>query len=154
MTARQPARPKSPSPSVARAWIGLMRAQRAVLAAIERDLKAAGLPPLVWYDVLLELTRAPQGRLRPYEIEARTLLAQYNLSRLLDRLERDGLVRHEAFAADGRGRWAVITGAGLVMQGRIWAVYAAAIQRHVGTKLDDASAGRLADLLARLAGEA
>ncbi|WP_172746240.1 MarR family transcriptional regulator, partial [Neorhizobium sp. T7_12] len=76
---------QEPSPAITRAWVRLMRAQQLVLGAIEQDLKAADLPPLGWYDVLLELSRAEGGRLRPYEIEERTLLAQHNLSRLLDR---------------------------------------------------------------------
>ena len=79
---------RNPSDAAVKAWIRLMRARETVLGAIERDLKAADCPPLAWYDVLLELVRAPQGRLRPFEIEKETLLAQYNLSRLLDRLEQ------------------------------------------------------------------
>lgn len=127
-----------------------MRAQQLVLGAIEQDLKAAGLPPLSWYDVLLELSRAGDGRLRQFEIEQRTLLAQYNLSRLLDRLEREGLVRREAFGDDGRGRWAVITEDGRAMQARMWSVYATALQTHMGAKLDDPTADTLADLLTPL----
>lgn len=141
---------ETPSSSVTRAWVRLMRAQRLILTAIEQDLKTAGLPPLGWYDVLLELTRANDGKLRPYEIEERTLLAQHNLSRLLDRLEKDELVRREAFADDGRGRWVLITNAGRAMQSRMWAVYAVALQKHLGDKLGDARASQLADLLAAL----
>lgn len=140
-----------PSSTAVRAWVCLMRSQRLALAAIEQDLKAAGLPPLGWYDVLLELVRAEDAKLRPYEIEERILLAQHNLSRLLDRMEKDGLVRREAFADDGRGRWVILTDAGRVMQSRMWSVYGPAIQRHVGKKLGDASAAQLADLLAALA---
>jgi DNA-binding MarR family transcriptional regulator len=128
-----------------------MRAREAVLGAIERDLKAADCPPLAWYDVLLELVRAPQGRLRPVEIEKETLLAQYNLSRLLDRLEREGLVAREACDDDGRGQWAVITEKGRGAQARIWKVYAKSIQKHVGDRLDEKSAATLASLLERLA---
>lgn len=127
-----------------------MRAQQITLAAIERDLKAADLPPLGWYDVLLELSRATDGRLRPYEIEERTLLAQHNLSRLLDRMEKAGFVHREVFSEDGRGRWVVITEAGSAMRNRIWTVYASALQRHVGDKLDNAQADQLAELLAVL----
>lgn len=139
-----------PSLAVTRAWIRLMRAQRIVLAAIEQDLKVADLPPLGWYDVLLELSRATDGRLRPFEIEERTLLAQHNLSRLLDRMDKAGLVKREVFAEDGRGRWVIITQAGRAMQAHMWTIYAKALQQHLGSKLDDGQAEQLAGLLAAL----
>ena len=141
---------RNPSESVTRAWTRLIRARETVLGAIERDLKAAGVAPLAWYDVLLELSRAGEGRLRPFEIEKETLLAQYNLSRLLDRLEREGLVAREPCDDDGRGQWAVITDKGRAAQARTWKVYAKSIQRHVGDRLDDKAAAALADLLGRL----
>jgi DNA-binding MarR family transcriptional regulator len=141
---------RNPSDAAVKAWTRLVRARETVLGAIERDLKAADCPPLAWYDVLLELVRAPQGRLRPFEIEKETLLAQYNLSRLLDRLEREGLVAREPCDDDGRGQWAVITDKGRAAQARTWKVYAKSIQRHVGEKLDDKAAVALADLLGRL----
>jgi len=138
-----------PSDAVTQAWIGIMRAQQKLLQAIETDLKKAGMPPLGWYDVLWELDRAQDGRLRPFEIEERTLLAQYNLSRLIDRLEREGLVIRETFADDGRGRWVAVTDSGRALRERMWTVYGKAIGRHVGSKLDDASAGAISGLLKR-----
>jgi DNA-binding MarR family transcriptional regulator len=141
---------RNPSDAAVKVWTRLVRARETVLGAIERDLKAADCPPLAWYDVLLELVRAPQGRLRPFEIEKETLLAQYNPSRLLDRLERAGLVTREPCDDDGRGQWAVITDKGRAAQAHTWKVYAKSIQRHVGEKLDDRAAAALADLLGRL----
>src|SRR3954464_6426255 len=128
---------RNPSDPVTKAWVRLIRAREIVLGAIERDLKAEALPPLAWYDILLELSRADRGRLRPFEIERETLLAQYNLSRLLDRLEKEGLVAREACTDDGRGQWVAITEKGRSLQARTWKVYAKAIQKHVGEKLDD-----------------
>lgn len=141
---------RNPSEAVTRAWIRLNRARDRVLGAIERDLKAGGCPPLAWYDVLLELSRAPDGRLRPVEIEKVTLLAQYNLSRLLDRLEKEELVAREPCADDARGQWVVITGKGRATQARTWKVYAKSIQTHVGERLDDRAAATLAELLSQL----
>src|SRR5436305_5768834 len=123
---------RTPSEAVTEAWARLIRARETVVGAVERDLKAAGLAPLSWYDVLLELSRAPEGRLRPFEIEKETLLAQYNLSRLLDRLQKEGLIRREPCDEDGRGQWVVITEKGRALQARTWKVYARAIQEHVG----------------------
>src|SRR5262245_60561983 len=121
---------RNPSEAATRAWINLMRARDAVLGAIEGDLKAAGLPPLGWYDVLLELTRAPGCRLRPFELEKQILLAQYNLSRLLDRLEKEGLVARAPHEDDARGQWVTITDRGRALQARIWKAYAKSIQKH------------------------
>jgi DNA-binding MarR family transcriptional regulator len=142
--------PRNPSDAAVKAWIKLIRARDQVLAAIERDLKAGDCPPLGWYDVLLELSRAADGRLRPYELEKETLLAQYNLSRLLDRLEKGGLVSREPCQDDARGQWVVITEKGRATQARTWKVYARSIQKHVGEKLDDKAAVALAELLGRL----
>src|SRR4029453_11119782 len=111
---------RSPAEPVTLAWIRLNRARERVLSAIEQDLKAGGCPPLAWYDVLLELSRSAEGRLRPLEIEKRTLLAQYNLSRLLDRLEKEELVTREPCADDARGQWVVITAKGRATQARTW----------------------------------
>ncbi len=141
---------RNPSDAVTKAWARLIRARETLVDAVERDLKAAGLPPLGWYDVLLELSRAEGGRLRPFEIEKETLLAQYNLSRLLDRLEKESLIAREPCEDDARGQWVVITGKGRDLQARTWKVYARAIQKHVGEKLDDKAAATLADLLGRL----
>ncbi|OHV73104.1 MarR family winged helix-turn-helix transcriptional regulator [Ensifer sp. LCM 4579] len=138
-----------PTTATTEAWIGLMRAQQRVLTAIEKDFKRAGLPPLGWYDVLWELVKAEDGRLRPFEIETRTLLAQYNLSRLIDRLEREGLVRREAFNEDGRGQWVVITEDGRAMRARMWQTYARSIERHVGARLSEDEARELTALLSR-----
>src|SRR6185503_5138925 len=127
---------RNPTPPAHKAWVRLMRARDRVFGAIEQDLKAAGVAPLAWYDVLLELSRAGDGRLRPLEIEKQTLLAQYNLSRLLDRLEKEELVAREPCEDDARGQWVIITEKGRALQARTWKVYARAIQRHVGEKLD------------------
>ena len=145
---------KMPSNATTDAWIALVRAHERTLTSIEADLKAAGFPPLSWYDVLLELRRAGSDGLRPMEFEDRLLLAQHNVSRLLDRLEKAGYVTRAAHESDGRGQRIHATEAGLDLQKRMWPVYGAAIERHLGSKLaDDAEAARLANLLGKLAGQ-
>jgi DNA-binding MarR family transcriptional regulator len=131
------------------AWSRLVRAGQAVFGSVEDDLKAAGLPPLGWYDVLLELRRAG-GALRPIEIEDRLLIAQHNVSRLIDRLEKAGLAERKACERDGRGQFVAITDKGLTLQQRMWPVYRAAIQKHIGQQLEGAEAATLADLLGKL----
>ena len=62
------------------AWARLLKASAKLLDAVERDLKQAGLPPLAWYDALLELHRARPDGLRPGDLEKEMLLPQYNVS--------------------------------------------------------------------------
>lgn len=139
-----------PAETVVRAWARLLRAQTKLLESVERDLKAAGLPPLAWYDVLLELHRAGADGLRPHEIEARLLLAQHNVSRLVDRLENAGTLARKPCPEDGRGVIATLTPAGRALLRRMWPVYARAIQRNLGEKLTAVQAASLDDLLGRL----
>jgi DNA-binding MarR family transcriptional regulator len=139
----------TPSDAAVSAWTRLIRAHTAAVSVVEAALKAEGLPPLEWYDVLLELERG--GPQRPRDLQARLLLAQYNLSRLLDRLSEAGLVAREALQADKRGHLVMISAEGSAMRARMWPVYARAIQAAVGDKLSDAEATVAADLLGRLA---
>ena len=138
------------SPAAVDAWARLLRVERKLLEAVEADLKAAGLPPLVWYDVVLELARAPDGRLRHRDLQTRMLLAKYNLSRLIDRMAGDGLVARVPVAEDARGAYIAITEAGRRLQRRMWPVYARSIARHFAQHLDHHDLVELDRMLAKL----
>lgn len=142
-----------PSPGTVDAWIALMAASRTLLRRIEAALKAASFPPLSWYDALLEIERAGGDGVRPFELRARLLLPQYGTSRMLDRLEADGLVARDACAQDGRGQVVRITEAGLRMRRRMWPVYAGRLEALIGDRLGVDERARLVGLLAKL-GEA
>src|SRR5262249_61685126 len=124
------------SPAAVDAWARLLRVERKLLEAVEADLKAAGLPPLVWYDVVLELARAPDGRLRHRDLQTRMLLAKYNLSRLIDRMAGDGLVARVPVAEDARGAYIAITEAGGGLQPGKWPGYAGSIPPDFSQPLD------------------
>ncbi|MBY0335890.1 MAG: MarR family winged helix-turn-helix transcriptional regulator [Acetobacteraceae bacterium] len=137
-----------PADATILAWARLVRAHAAAMGHVQAALKAAGLPPLEWYDVLLELER--EGPLRPRDLQARLLLAQYNLSRLLDRMAEAGLVTRGPCEEDGRGQVVAISEEGRALRRRAWPVYSRAIQDAVGAKLSEAQAAHLAELLGRL----
>ncbi len=120
-----------------------------MFARVEADLKAAGFPPLAWYDALLELRRAANG-LRAVDLEERMLLAQYSISRLVERLERADLLDRRPDPDDGRGRLLVLTQPGRDLLQAMWPAYAAAIQRHLGAALDKQEAVRMASLLQKV----
>lgn len=131
-------------------WARLMRASTTVLEAVEAELKLAGLPALSWYDVLLELNRDDEGGLRPVEIQQRVLLAQYNLSRLISRLENTGYVERKPCEEDGRGQKVFITPEGKALLKRMWPTYQKAVATHFSEKLTEAEARQLGDILRKL----
>jgi DNA-binding MarR family transcriptional regulator len=143
--------PKEPSDAVVDAWIALNRAQQAALLTIERAFREAGLPPSAWYDVLWELEKAGAAGLRPFELERRRLIAQSNVSRLIDRMAEAGTVERLPCAEDARGQRVVITPAGREMRKRMWPAYARAIAAAVGQRVSEREAETLGRLLGKLA---
>src|SRR5215831_3083808 len=140
----------TPSKTAIEVWARFIRVEQQLLEKVEADLKAAGLPPLVWYDVLLELVRVPGGRLRHRDLHGRMLLAKYNLSRLIDRMSDHGLVARAPVEDDARGAFIGITEAGRRLQKRIWPVYRRAIAKHFATCLDANDLAQLVNILAKL----
>ncbi len=90
-----------------------------------------------WYDVLLTLKEAPEYRLRLSDLAEKMLLSRSNLTHLVDRLEKAGLLYRERCPRDRRGTYAVLTEAGLAMQQQMWTVYAEGIAEYFGSHLDD-----------------
>jgi len=135
---------------VAGLWARFMRVSQSVLAAVECDLKAAGFPPLAWYDALLELRRvAPEG-LRQFELQDHMLLAQYNMSRLIDRLVHAGYARRQPCPEDARGQVVYLTEKGRALIDAMWPAYRAAIMAHFRDRLDGRQAEALSEILERL----
>lgn len=133
-------------------WVRLIRAHDTVVRKVEAAVKAKGLPPIAWYDVLLELSRDGGRKLRPVELEKELLVAQYNLSRLLDRMEKAGLIERVACPGDGRGQMIQATPEGRAMQKRIWPAYRDAIEEHVAPDLSEKDLEQLAKLLGAIGG--
>ena len=68
--------------------------------------------PLTSYEVLLFLADSPDGRMRMSELADSVLLSRSGLTRLVDRLARDGLLKREQCEEDARGYFAAITDRG------------------------------------------
>lgn len=64
------------------------------------------------YDVLVQLVEAPGHRLRMTDLAETVLLSRSGLTRLVDRMCREGYLRREPDVADARGVWAVLTESG------------------------------------------
>lgn len=133
------------------AWARIVRTAEDVVGRVEAAFKASGLPPLAWYDLLLELNRAGEEGMRPYRLQEEMLLPQYNISRLIDRLAKAGYLERETCEDDRRGQNLRITGSGRNLLRRMWPVYRGVLETSIGAQLDAAAARSLARLLGRLA---
>jgi len=131
-------------------WLSLVRVPQDVLSRVETSLKTAGLPSLAWYDILLEINRVSPDPIRAGALQERLLLRQYNLSRILYRIEKAGLIESRPSKDDGRARDLTITDAGLKRLREMWPVYEAAIKRHFASRLSEREAKQLSTLLSKL----
>jgi DNA-binding MarR family transcriptional regulator len=132
------------------AWRALLLAQSRALRAIERDLEAADVIPITWYDVLLEINSAPERQLRMQELGVRAVLSRTRVSRIVTELESAGLVERRPDPDDGRATLAVITSAGRAALRRAAPIYLAGIERHFNRYLSESSRRTIALALQRV----
>ncbi|WP_256078528.1 MarR family winged helix-turn-helix transcriptional regulator [Massilia sp. YIM B04103] len=104
-------------------WFSFVRAHRTMIREVERRLAAAGLPSYAWYDTLWGLESGPDGTRRMHELADALAIERYNLTRLVDRLEQEGLVTRSRSAEDGRAAYAAITKEGRALRKKMWKVY-------------------------------
>jgi DNA-binding MarR family transcriptional regulator len=129
------------------AWGALLQVHAALVPLLDRELQAAVGLPLTWYDVLLELNAAPERRLSMSELGDRVVLSRTRVSRLVEEMQRHGLVERRANPADGRSTFAAITPAGRRRLRSAAPHYLRGIQEHFARHL---SAGELASIGAAL----
>ena len=91
------------------AWRGMLRAHAELTKELDAELAREHNLPLSSYEVLLYLADAPEGRMRMAELAESVLLSRSGLTRLVDRLEREGLLKRQRCESDARGYFAEIT---------------------------------------------
>jgi DNA-binding MarR family transcriptional regulator len=94
------------------AWRGFLRVHSALVKALDAQLVAEHDLPLTSYEVLINLQAAPGHKRRMAELADGVLLSRSGMTRLVDRLERLGLLERDACTDDGRGTYAVLTDKG------------------------------------------
>ncbi len=83
----------------------------------------------VEFEVLIRLARSPGRRLRMTDLAAQTSLSTSGVTRVVDRMDRDGLVCREACSSDRRSSYAVITEAGLARLDEVLPGHLALVQQ-------------------------
>ena len=134
------------------AFVRLVRANAAVTRQLSAQLSADHGLNLSEYEALLSLARAPDSRLRRVDLANGLLLTAGGVTRLLDGLERHGLVAREQCASDRRVSYAVLTKAGRDRLRAASKSHTRQIRELLGGHLDEGELAQLAALLNRLPG--
>jgi DNA-binding MarR family transcriptional regulator len=127
----------------------MLRVHASLTRALDAKLTGAHDLPLSSYEVLLRLADAPAGRMRMAELADAALLSRSGLSRLVDRLEKDGLARRTQCDDDARGWFAEITPAGRRLLDEAQQTHLDGVRRLFLDRLSGDEARWLARLLAR-----
>lgn len=136
------------------AWTAFLRAHSAVTRELERELAAEHDLTLSDYDVLVQLAAAPGRRLRPAELARAVLLTRSGVTRLVQGLERAGLVERVPCPDDLRGYLVRLTADGRDVLRRASRTHLDGVRELFAAPFDDQELQVLADLLGRLGTEA
>ena len=117
------------------AWHAFIRAHARVVRLLESELEAEQQLSLPAYEVLAHLSEAPQRRLRMSDLAALSVLTPSGLTRVVDRLVREGLVERQRCAGDARVVHATITEAGLDRVRTAYPTHLSGVRRHLIDRL-------------------
>jgi DNA-binding MarR family transcriptional regulator len=132
------------------AWRGMLRVHAALVRELDAQLEQAHGLPLTSYDVLINLQAAPDQRLRMAELADTVLLSRSGMTRLVDRLVREGLIVRDACESDGRGAFAVLTAAGEELLARARPTHLAGVRERFLRHFSERELRTLAGFWARV----
>ena len=113
-----------------RAWRGLLRTHALLVKRLDAELLAEHDLALSSYEVLLHLANTDERKMRMCDVAESVLLSRSGLTRLVDRLERDGLVERVSCPDDARGAFARLTAAGEAKFREAQATHLAGVRQH------------------------
>lgn len=126
------------------AWSGFLMGHAQIVRALDADLEREHGLPLSSYDVLIQLSLVPDRRLRMFELADAIVLSRSGLTRLVDRLERAGLVERERGEVDPRQMYARLTDRGLEVLAEATPTHIAGIKERFLECLSDEQTKQLA----------
>jgi DNA-binding MarR family transcriptional regulator len=129
------------------AWHAFIRAHARVVRLLESELEAEQGLSLPAYEVLAHLSEAPENRLRMSDLAAVSVLTPSGLTRVVDRLVREGYVERARCEADARVVYAVVTEAGVARVQQAYPTHLSGVRRHLVDRLSAAQLAAIRDAL-------
>lgn len=136
-----------------KAWRGLLRVHAHLVKALDAQLEREHGIGLTTYEVLVYLETSPECQMRMCDLADSILLSRSGLTRLADRLERDGLIARASCAHDARGAYAVLTPRGRDTLRAARSTHHAGVRTHFLSRLAAGELRELAELWDRIAPE-
>jgi DNA-binding MarR family transcriptional regulator len=134
-----------------RAWHGLKRAHASLAKRVDAELERTHGLPLTSYEVLRHLVDAPGGRMRMCDLAEQAQLSRSGLTRLADRLEKEGLLERCSCEHDARGAYACLTELGSQRLAAACGTHLAVVREQFLSRFTEDELGALAELWDRIA---
>jgi DNA-binding MarR family transcriptional regulator len=134
-----------------RAWRGLLRAHACLAKRLDAELEQAHGLPMSSYEVLGHLEESSGGRMRMCELAEQAQLSRSGLTRLVDRLERDGLLERCSCDHDARGSYACLTSTGRERLEEARVTHLGVVREHFFSRFSESELSSLADMWERIA---
>ena len=133
-------------------FVRLLRAHAAVTRLLSAELQQEHGLTINAYEALLRLSRAEDQPMRRVDLANSLLLTASGVTRLLDGLERSGLIARQACPSDARASYSVLTDAGKARLSKASQSHIAAVRALLEERFEDEELGQLAAMLDRLPG--
>jgi DNA-binding MarR family transcriptional regulator len=137
--------------SAVEVFVNLLRSHARTTRTLSAELLEEHGLTLNDYEALLRLSRVDGGMMRRVDLAEALILTPSGVTRLLDGLERAGLVEKARCDSDARVTYAALTDAGRETVRRASRSHVASIRAHLGERFTEEELATLADLLGRLA---
>ncbi len=131
-------------------WRAWMAVSQMLPEALDRDLRAHFEIGLGEYEILVQLSESPEGRVRMADLAHATFASRSKLTHQITRMERSGWVSRMRCETDQRGQYAVITDAGWDLIREAAPVHVASVRAHLVDVLGE-DFEQLGDMCARVA---
>lgn len=132
-----------------RAWRGLLRTHACLVKRLDAELERSHGLPMSSYEVLHHLACAGSGRMRMRDLAEQAQLSRSGLTRLVDRLERDGLLDRCTCDHDARGAYACLTDSGRVRLEEARGTHVRVVREHFISRFSEAELRAMADMWER-----
>jgi DNA-binding MarR family transcriptional regulator len=128
------------------AWRSYLAATRLLQSQLDRELQRDSQIPAAYYEILVQLSEAPDRCLRMSDLADASESSRSRLSHAVARLEKSGWVRRESCPTDRRGAFAILTDTGFEALAAAAPAHVESVRKHLFDRLTREQVGQLADI--------